>query len=147
MRGKLILVYWLPAILWAAAILAASSDAFSARETGSLLESVITRLLGHPLPPHQFDLMHFVIRKGGHLTAYGILGALFFRALRGAEGWWRGRWAAGAVALAAIVATADEWHQIFVPARIGTGWDVLLDCVGATIAQGFWRLRAKEGGG
>ena len=140
-RGKLILVYWLPAILWAAVILAASSDAFSSRQTGGLLQHLLTRLLGHPLPPHQFHLLHIAIRKAVHLIDYFILGALFFRALRGEEGGWRGRWAAGAVALAALVATADEWHQMFVPTRTGTGWDVLLDCVGALIAQWVWHMR------
>ena len=31
----------------------------------------------------------------------------------------------------ALVASADEWHQTFLPNRTRSPWDVLLDCCGA----------------
>jgi VanZ family protein len=31
----------------------------------------------------------------------------------------------------AVVASADEWHQAFLPNRTASAWDVLLDCCGA----------------
>ena len=34
-----------------------------------------------------------------------------------------------------LVASADEFHQSFLPNRTGTPWDVLLDCCGALVAQ------------
>ena len=61
----------------------------------------------------------------------GILGGLLFRALRGDERGWRMRWAVTAIALAACVAAADEWHQLYVPSRTGSAWDAVLDVVGA----------------
>jgi VanZ family protein len=35
----------------------------------------------------------------------------------------------------ATTASADEYHQSFLPNRSGTPWDVLLDCCGAITLQ------------
>jgi VanZ family protein len=138
-HSRRILVYWMPAVLWTAVILGTSNDLFSARYSGDWLGEIIIRIVGHPLPPREFNIVHFLLRKGVHLTSYFILGALFFRALRGDDAGWRARWALIAVTLAASVATLDEWHQLFVVSRSGSAWDVMLDGVGATIAQWVWR--------
>lgn len=127
--------YWIPPLLWTAVILLASSDLFSATHTGSVLEIVITAILGHPLSRETFDLLHFLIRKAAHLTEYGILSALLFRAIRRERSGWMSRWAATAVAIAACVASFDEWRQTFVPSRTGTPVDVGIDTVGAALAQ------------
>jgi VanZ family protein len=116
-------------------VLAASSDLFSAQHSGQWLGEIILRIVGHPLPPREFHLVHFLIRKSAHLTEYFILGALCFRAVRGDARGWSARWAVVAVALAAAVAITDEWHQFFVMSRTSSGWDVLLDAVGAALAQ------------
>lgn len=129
-----LLTYWLPPIIWAGVILSASTDAFSSSNSSGWLER-ITALLGHPLTPSMGDLVNHVIRKIAHLAEYGILSALSFRALSGGRTGWSVRWAAGAVALAAFVASADEFHQTFVPSRTGTWHDVVLDTAGATVAQ------------
>jgi VanZ family protein len=139
--GRVILVYWLPALLWAALVLLASSDFFSSRNSGDWIGEIIMRVIGHPLPTRQFNIIHFLIRKSAHVTEYFILGALLFRAARGDRGGWRGRWALTALALAAGVATIDEWHQLFVPSRTGTALDVLLDGAGAAAAQLVARFR------
>jgi VanZ family protein len=123
------LEYWIPALLWAAVILSASSEVFSAEHSAHWLSRIIK------LPPREFAVVHFLIRKLAHLTEYAVLGGLLFRALRGDEDGWRMRWAVTAVALAACVAVTDEWHQLYVPSRTGSGWDVVLDTVGAALAQ------------
>jgi VanZ family protein len=130
-----LLTHWLPPIAWAAVILSASTDAFSAANTGGWLERIAVWLTGHPFAPSTLEVMNFVMRKSAHLTEYGILGALVFRALRGDRTWWSLRWAVGAIVLAACVASIDEIHQMFVPSRTGTWHDVLLDAAGATVAQ------------
>jgi VanZ family protein len=127
--------YWLPPALWTFVILLASFDPLSASHTGPVLETIITTIVGHPLPPAQFDVVHFLVRKTAHLTEYGILGALLFRAVRDERRGWSVRWSAAAVLLAAVVASADEWHQTLIPSRTGTVSDVLLDAAGATVAQ------------
>lgn len=116
-------------------ILLASNDAFSAANSGPWLQTLVTTILGHALPEHQFNLLHFVLRKASHLTEYAILGALLFRALRADEQGWNARWSAASVAIAAAVASVDELHQAFVPSRTGVVSDVILDTAGATLAQ------------
>jgi len=127
--------YWLPPLLWTCVILLASSDAFSAANSGPWLQTIVTTILGHALPAHQFDVLHFLLRKASHLTEYAILGALLFRALRADGQRWNVRWSAAAVTIAAAVASFDELHQTFVPSRTGAFSDVLLDTAGATLAQ------------
>lgn len=128
-------IYWLPAIVWAAVILSTSNDDFSGANTGGLLKQIITWLTGHPVAPATLDTINFFFRKSAHLTGYGILGALAFRALRGEQKSWSPRWAVGGILLAACIASIDEIHQTFIPSRTGTWHDVLLDAGGAAVAQ------------
>jgi VanZ family protein len=128
--------YWLPPVLWIAVIFAASSDPFSTSHSAPWLATVLEAILGHPLPPSRFEVVHFVVRKLAHLTEYGILSALLFRAMRAdAERLWNLRWAVGATIVAAIVAALDEWHQVYVPSRTGAISDVGIDILGALLAQ------------
>ncbi len=92
-----------------------------------------------------FDLLHYLVRKTGHVLAYGLLGFLDFRAVRGGGSGWTLRWSVIAVVLAVIVASVDEWHQSFVPDRTGTPVDVLIDCAGATLAQVIWKATEARG--
>lgn len=126
--------YWLPPLAWAAMILAASSDIFSASHTGGWIEIAIS-WLGRSLSPSALDLLNQILRKLGHVTAYGILSALSFRALRGERLRWNWRWAIGAIVMAALVASVDEYHQSFIPSRTGTWHDIVLDTAAAIVVQ------------
>jgi VanZ family protein len=123
------------ALLWTALIFVFSSDAFSAPHTGSILQSIATAILGHPLSDLTYEMTQFVIRKLAHLTAYAILAVLWFRAVRGEERGWAVRWSVIAVLIAIAVAATDEFHQSFVPSRTGTPFDVVIDVCGAILAQ------------
>lgn len=127
--------YWLPPILWSAVILIASTDLFSGSNTAGVLQQIAVTVFGHRLSPETAAKLNYVLRKSAHLTEYGILSALTFRALRGGRRSWNPRWAIGAIVLATFIASIDEIHQSFVPSRTGTWHDVLLDAVGAAIAQ------------
>jgi VanZ family protein len=131
--------YWLPAFLWAALVLIASSDPFSAEHTGSVL-----KVFFGWMQPEPFDLLHFMIRKLAHLTEYGILGFLFFRAWRGAHSGWHITWARHAFACCLAVAAIDEFHQGFVPSRTSSPRDVAIDCLGVLIALLILRLRVRQ---
>jgi VanZ family protein len=79
-------------------------------------------------------MLHHYIRKTGHFVGYGTMGLLWLRA------WWmslpRARFlldAGLALAGTAAVASADEFHQSFLPNRTGVASDVLLDCCGAVV--------------
>ena len=127
--------YWLPPIVWAAVILIASTDLFSGSNTAGVLQRIALTIFGHRLAPETAETLNFFIRKTAHLTEYGILSALTFRALRGEKKWWSPRWAIGAIVFATFIASIDEIHQSFVPSRTGTWHDVVLDAAGATMAQ------------
>ena len=127
--------YWLPPIVWAAVILIASTDLFSSSNTSGVLQRIAVTIFGHRFAPAFAKTLNRFIRKGAHLTEYGILGALTFRALRGERRSWKPRWAIGAIVFATVIASLDEIHQSFVPSRTGTWHDALLDVAGAAIAQ------------
>lgn len=86
------------------------------------------------LQPDQLAFVHGLIRKLAHPTEYGVLGALWFRALS----WDRKTtlWTAAAASLLICVAWAalDEWHQSFVPSRTASAVDVAIDSGGALLA-------------
>ena len=119
-----------------ALIFRASTDAFSAAHTGSIIVPILIRLFPH-LSSQAIDSIHFCIRKGAHIGEYSILGTLLWRAIPGrntspgAADWWR----AGLALLVAVsYAASDEFHQSFVPSRGASVHDVLIDACGAGIA-------------
>lgn len=69
-----------------------------------------------------YGVWDWLVKKGAHFVAYGVLAGLAYGAL-GKRGW--------ALGLAVVYAVSDEWHQTFVPGRIGSLTDILIDTVGA----------------
>ncbi|MFM7142844.1 MAG: VanZ family protein [Alphaproteobacteria bacterium] len=123
---------WLPVVAWASLISFFSSDVFSGEHTGGFLLPLLQVLLAGA-PAWAPDLAHAAIRKLGHVTEYAVLALLVARAL---DRTWRTRdaVAAGALAFCAAHAALDEWHQTFVPSRVGCVADALLDTFGAALA-------------
>jgi hypothetical protein len=74
-----------------------------------------------------------VLRKGAHMTEFGLLWLLWWRALG-----WRSLWPPVLIALA--YAATDELHQTQVVGRHGTPVDWLIDAAGVAIAIGVFRL-------
>jgi VanZ family protein len=105
-------VAWLPVIGWAALIFA-----FSAQPNLRFV------------PDAGLD---FLVRKVGHMAAFGILALLLWRALAGTTAW-RRPWA-WVLALAVLYAATDELHQGFVAGRHESAVGVGIDAVGAIIA-------------
>ena len=84
------------------------------------------------------DTVHaavFAGRKCAHLTEYAIFALLIWRARRGTAKippfGWSSREAWIALAGVAVFAMTDEFHQLFVPGRQGSIWDVMIDSLGA----------------
>ena len=76
--------------------------------------------------------LDFVVRKTGHMGAFGILALLLWRALAGTTDW-RRPWA-WAFALTILYAASDELHQGIVASRHPSAIDVAIDATGALIA-------------
>lgn len=94
--------------------------------------------------PDQLLILNFVIRKGIHVLAYGLLGALHFRAIRGPRTGWNVRWAVTALVLAAVVAAGDEYFQSLVPSRSGSVADFFLDATAAAGVLIMWMLSSRR---
>ena len=126
--------YWLPVILWAAVIFSASSDSRSVQRSSRIIEPLVRWLF----PNASDETVHtavFVGRKWAHVPEYAIFAIILWWAVRGTRpsapvGWSR-RFAFLAWGGAAGFAITDELHQVFVPGRQGSVWDVVIDSLGA----------------
>jgi len=138
---------WLPTFLWLVVIAIESSDWLSSHHTGHLLYPLFHWLFG--ISPEQFEPIHGVMRKIGHVVGYGTLSLLAFRSFRASarnvHARWSLVWPRNAVVLTAAVASLDEWHQTFIPSRTGTIHDVILDTTAAIAAQIllYWFMRPR----
>ena len=122
---------WLPVLLGIAIIAMESTEMMGADHTSGPLRWLWQSLFGE-IGDDRWEIVHRIIRKSGHFVGYGLIGLAWLRA------WWmtlpRSRFLHDALLAllgTALVASADEWHQTFMPNRTGSPWDVLLDCCGA----------------
>jgi VanZ family protein len=127
-----------------ALIFAGSTDVLSTPHTSRFLGPALRWLF----PGFTNESLHgvqAVIRKFGHLTEYAILAVLVWRARRQPKAPEARPWSWGdarfAVVIAGLYAITDEFHQGFVATRQGSGWDVLIDTLGATLGIiVLWRV-------
>lgn len=71
----------------------------------------------------------YPVRKTAHATEYAVLAGFALGAVTaGCIGW---KNVLAAISIAAIYASTDEFHQLFVPGRSGRVTDVLIDVCGA----------------
>jgi VanZ family protein len=78
-----------------------------------------------------------ILRKAAHMTEYGLLWWLWWRALGHGH-------PAPAAAIALLYAASDELHQHFVPMRHGTPVDVAIDAAGILLAIALARRFARR---
>ena len=134
------LFYFAPPLLWMAAMFYFSTDSFSATNTGSRLEWLLS-FLPFQISTSAIEWIHFLIRKAGHFIEYGLLALLWLRAFRSGDARrWQWRWALWAFAVIAAWALLDEWHQSFTASRTGSIYDSLLDMSGGATALSLWWL-------
>ena len=128
---------WLPTLLWLLVLACFSSDAFSADHTGVWLWKIL-HVFYPAIGPQQFNQVHFFVRKSAHFLSYGTLSGFAFYGFRGIQtdaSLWRPRWCGLALLLTLAAASADEFHQSFVPSRTSSPHDVFLDMAGAMVFQ------------
>jgi len=118
---------WLPVLLWGIVIFILSTANFSAYYTSRMIEPIL-RFLFPFASAATIAMMHTLIRKAAHFTEYGVL---FWLLVRGPL---RGR-AAVALAICVVYALLDEGHQMFVPGRTPSLYDVALDSTGAIFSN------------
>lgn len=127
-----ICLYWLPPLVFTSGILVFSGDLGSSAHTKEVLAWLFAWL---SLPGvERLEEAQGYLRKAGHITAYGGLYYLWFRAWlrylsprRGAAIFW-------SLALCLLVSLLDEGHQASFPSRTGCLSDVALDFGAAALA-------------
>lgn len=135
-RGLWFWVYvWLPVAVGIVVMGMESTQVFGANYTSGPLRWLYQSLFG-AVSNGRWEVIHHLIRKTGHFLGYGLLGLAWLRA------WWltlpRSEFLVDAMlafAGAAATASADEFHQSYLPNRTGSPWDVLLDCCGVLAMQ------------
>jgi VanZ family protein len=134
-RSKLIA--WIPTLLWLGMIALFSTDTFSAAHTGSVLERIL-RVIYPGFTSAQFEIIHHFVRKAAHFSVYGLLSLFSFYSWRASlprRVPWTFTWAGLALLVTLIAGSLDEVHQIFVPSRGPSPYDVMLDMMGAAFVQ------------
>jgi VanZ family protein len=131
------LLPWVPVLLWMALIFFLSSK--SGAESGSMSGGFIEKAAAFLIPGFSeqtqaqreavIDRLQYVTRKAGHIAEYAILGALVTSALLQLRLTMRKRFPA-AVGIGIVYAVTDEVHQLFVPGRSGSAFDLLFDGLG-----------------
>ena len=126
---------WLPVVLWGVVIFAMSTSTFSALNTSRFIEPILGWLF--PLASKEtITVLHALVRKSAHFTEYGVL---FWLLLRGPM--------AGrpymALTVCILYAFLDEGHQMLVPGRTPSLYDVALDSTGALFSR-FLNLALAE---
>jgi len=134
LRAKRRLYYWLPGLLWMGVIFFASSRSH--------------------LPFYVNKTVDFITKKAGHVTEYGVLTFLLWRAIPSTGSGRRSRergWPTlpsfgGAFVLSQLYAVSDEFHQTFIPGRTGRLTDVGFDALGALLVLGlvWWFSRGND---
>jgi VanZ family protein len=126
---------WFPVIAGICIIAIESTTMFSAQNTTGPLRALCEALFGH-ISDQDWAPVHGYIRKSGHFLGYGLLALAWLRA------WWitlpRSVFLTDALLAllgTAITASADELHQTLLPGRMGSPWDILIDCSGAIALQ------------
>jgi len=146
-----LLKYWLPVFIWLGVIFAGSTDIFSAEQTSRYLV-LFLRWLDPQISISTIAVIHFVLRKLGHLTEYAVLAALLWRALRSGTNL-RARMPplfAGVWVVCAIFAATDEFHQSFIASRSASLLDLMIDTSGAVVGLAIcvlfaaWANRKSE---
>ena len=126
---------WMPVALWLAFIFVLSTEYFSSTNTGRLIEPLLWWLMPNA-SPLTIASCHYLIRKSAHFTEYFVL---FWLLMRGPMA----RRPHLALAICALYAFSDEAHQILVPGRTPSLYDVGLDFGGALFSR-FLHLATIE---
>jgi VanZ family protein len=152
------LKFWFPSIIIMLLIFLGSNDPSSGEKSDFITRFIwkaIAFFTGQPASPAQEAATTFVIRKLAHMSEYLLLFLAYFYAINktyfnnvnstkkdsGRSQNYRITKLVLAAFLAFLYSVSDEFHQTFVPGRVGTYEDVLIDSVG--ILTGYLLLNFK----
>ena len=118
---------WLPVVLWGTVIFLLSTSTFSALNTSKIIDPIIRWLLPS-LSAVGVGVLHGLVRKSAHFFEYGVLFWLLVRGPMAGRPYL-------ALGVCVVYAALDESHQILVPGRTPSIYDVALDSTGALFSR------------
>jgi VanZ family protein len=121
------LMEWVPVIIWGGMIFILSTSTFSAANTGVIVAAIVKWLVPASSPA-SIRVVHTLVRKTAHFTEYAILFWLLYRGPMRNHPY-------GALAICIAYACTDEAHQLFVPGRTSSIFDIALDSTGALFSR------------
>ncbi|WP_318362219.1 VanZ family protein [uncultured Agathobaculum sp.] len=83
------------------------------------------------------NLCDFVVRKIAHFTEYTVLGIGLCGLMRVLV---KRYWGIAAIVLGAVLASLDEFHQLFIPGRSAMVSDVVIDTCGVVVGSIIFTL-------
>lgn len=133
-KKSIFLTHWLPfiALLSTIFLLSHQPGDESSITSGRVLRFLhfITGIPMAWMEAHHFPLL---VRKVAHMTEYAILYFFTFRVaglyIQGKKRFW------GSFLFCVLYAASDEFHQQFIPGRVGQPLDVLIDSTGAALCM------------
>jgi VanZ family protein len=121
------LTKWTPVVAWAIIIFLFSTSYFSADNTSKFIDPIL-RFLMPGASAATIALAHGFVRKAAHFTNYAILFWLLVSGPLRERPYF-------AFGLCVFYALLDEGHQLFVPSRGPSLYDVALDSTGALFSR------------
>jgi VanZ family protein len=118
---------WIPALIWMGCLFILSTEFFSAANTSKVI-SPILEFIFPSASAATIAMMHGMVRKAAHFTNYGILFWLLIRGPMAGRPY-------SALGFCVLYALLDEGHQIFVPGRTASLYDVAIDSSGALFSR------------
>lgn len=146
------LKYWLPVLVWMLVIFLASTSLGSGANTSRILGPMLNFLFPD-ITPETIAGIRMTVRKLGHFVEYAVLAGLLWRAFFRPciDRPWHWPAAGCSVVTSIVYAVSDEFHQTFVPGRVGSPVDVIIDSIGATCGLAFlwlwwnWKRAKRQG--
>ncbi len=127
--------------VWAAIIFASSSTFIERQVFIDFVQQYIPGSVSRHLWIAFWSGFGIFVVKAYHVAEYALLFYLLHLLLRSRFSLRQA--ICGAIFLALLYATSDEWHQTFVPGRGGTWVDVIIDSLGIALAI-IWVLRSHR---
>jgi VanZ family protein len=136
-----------PLVVWMCVIFFASTSEFSGAQTSRIIRPLLIWLFPN-ISEERISLVHFIVRKVAHFSEYAVFALLAARAFAtSSHQILRRGFFYFTLALIFLYSLSDEFHQSFVPSRVGTIYDSLIDTAGgltALILYTIWKLRKSR---
>jgi VanZ family protein len=138
--------YWVIPVILMILIFLGSDDPASGEKSDFItlfIWKTFAYITGYNVSPAQEAATTFVIRKLAHITEYLLLSLSYYYAISKTSGFSKNFKKIYFISfiLSLLYAVSDEFHQTFIPGRVGTYKDVLIDSIGILLSYFLVNLK------